>query len=421
MAGFDARKGVSTGVHDNLHASALVFEHNGVCAAIVSVEVITISRDFSAKVRKEIERITGIPAGNIVLSATHTHCGPVTQNHFFNQGQALDEQYLEWLAGEICEATQDAFAQRAPRRLRTGFARCEGIATNRRTADGHPFDPLAGILLVEEPNGNPYAVAVSFACHPTVLGPNTLEISEDFPFFTLEALRKQLGQGVEAMYFNGAEGDLSIGHKSDLSAVGIIEPYRNFETARRLGETLAGAVLAALPTLERETGPLSVQRITARLPLKQYAPSKQMTEARILAQKAMESASSLPLAEQLPTRQRSLFARMEEYYAILYEAESGESPKTLNTELTAIRLGETSLVTLPGEIFVAVALGIRERSPMARTMFLGLANDYIGYLPSEGAVVSAGYEVVASRVTADAWRTLQDAALDVLHRLKAEG
>lgn len=418
MAGFDARKGVSTGVHDDLHARAMVFTRDGVQAAIVSVEVIAVSREFSARTRTRIEQETGIPAASIVLSATHTHCGPVTLNHFFNQGQPLDEVYLDGMSAACCMAVKTALQALAPRRLRTGFAVCDGLAFNRRTPDAQPTDPQVGVLLAEEFDGAPYAIAVNFACHTTVLGPNTLEFTADFPAFTLDRLRTQLG--AEALFFNGAEGDLSIGHKSDLSAVGVIDPYRTFETARQLGERLADSVLEAVPALVQETGPLAVHRTEARLPLKPCLSTAEATVARIVAGEAMEAGKALPLIEQVPLRQRSLFARIEEYYASLYAAADGDDSKWLTVELTAIRLGETVLLSLPGEIFVAVALGIRKDAPWPRTFFLGLADDYIGYLPSEGADAAGGYEVVASRVRGDAWRNLHSASLALLQGLREE-
>jgi len=417
LAGFDARKGVSTGVHDDLFARALCVERNGVTVLLISVEVISLGRTFCTRLRKEIERLTAIPAAHIVVAATHTHCGPATHNHFYNQGQMLDEVYLVSLAACICEAAVEAFRVRAPRRLRSGFARCEQFAVNRRSSDGSPTDPLAGVLLAEEQDGKPYAICVNFACHPTVLGPNTLECTGDFPFFTQQLLRERLGPAVETLYFNGAEGDISIGHKSDLSAVGIVAPYRNFDTARNLGEKLAHAVLENMPRMAEEVGVLSVASTYADLPLKRYPSISEMRAARLSAAQEVVDAALLPLEEQVPARQRSLFARIEEYYALLNADAYANEPCVLPVEVAAIRLGDTALVTLPGEIFVAVALGIREASPLPKTMFIGLANDYIGYLPSEGAESAVGYEVVASRVTGEAWRTLQQSARQVLQRV----
>jgi neutral ceramidase len=384
------------------------------------VEVIAVSAEFSARVRERIASATGIPAAHIILSATHTHCGPVTLNHFFNQGQPLDEVYLETLATGIANATIEAFERRRERTLKTGMVPVSGIAVNRRTADGLPVDPYAGVLLIEEGNGQPAAIAVLYACHTTVLGPNTLSITQDFPFYTLEKLRASLGVGVDALYFNGAEGDLSIGHKSDLSAVGIIDSFRTFETAQRLGERLADAVLSGLPSLVTEPATLDIRTAHPNLALKQYAPLAKMTRAKTeaLAQ-LVDGGDTSP--EMLAKRQRSLFARIEEFYAKLYEESAEPEPKHLRVECVALRLGGMAVVTLPGEIFVRIALGIREGSPFTRTCFLGLANDYIGYVPDEQATATSGYEVVASRVPAAAGLVLQRAAIDLLVELHANG
>jgi hypothetical protein len=59
-------------------------------------------------------------------------------------------------------------------------------------------------------------------------------------------------------------------------------------------------------------------------------------------------------------------------------------------------------VFLPGEIFVEIGLAIRKQSPLTRTMIVGLANDYIGYVHTVNATKESGYEVVASRVTPQA-------------------
>lgn len=415
MAGFDARKDVAKAVHDDLHARAMVFDDGTRQVVFVSVEVIAISPEFAGPVRAQCESVTGIPASQIFLCATHTHCGPVTLHHFFNQGQALDEMYLRALAVGIVTAVKQAWANRKPRLLKTGLVECDGIAVNRRTADGMPVDPYAGVLLIEELDGTPAAIAVLYACHTTVLGPDTLSITQDFPFYTLAKLSSALGDDVEAMYFNGAEGDLSIGHKSDLSAVGVIDSFRTFATAKRLGEKLADAVIAGLNSLTIEVPSVGIRTSRVALPLKKYDPLPAMTAAR--EQALAEIQEGVQGREMLAKRQQGLFARIEEYYAALYEASDTAEPKTLAVEVSAIRLGETAFLTLPGEIFVRVALEMRMRSPFAKTLFLGLTNDYIGYLPDEQAAASSGYEVIASRVPAAAGKILQEEAKDLLEKI----
>ena len=414
MAGFDARKAPARDVHDDLHTRALVLDDGREQVALVSVEVIAVSAAFSAAVRSAVEKATGIPAKNVLLSATHTHCGPVTLNHFFNQGQPLDDAYMDLMAGQIVQAVEEAFASRRPRRLRSGLAPCDGIAINRRTEDGLPVDPYTGVMLVEEEDGRPAAIAVIYACHTTVLGPDTLSITQDFPFYTIARLQQMLGSDVEAMYFNGAQGDLSIGHKSDLSAVGVIDSFRTFATAQRLGERLADAALRGLGELGGVDPVIAVESVSMRLPLKSYHPLAEMTEAKRIAVAALDGADVQEGPPGLRLKQAALFARIEEYYASLYEESQKAEPKVLPLEFTAIGLGDTVLLSLPGEVFVQIALNIRSASPFAKTMFLGLTNDYAGYIPTADASATSGYEVVASRVPGEASRQLVEEAIALL-------
>jgi neutral ceramidase len=418
LAGFDARKGVATAVHDDLFSRALVLDDGKTRVALVSVEVLGVSRPFSDRVRAEIQHRTGIPARNVVLSATHTHCAPVTLNHFFNQGQPLDQRYLDRLASGITASVIRACESLKPRKLRTGFVTVEGVAVNRRTETGLPIDDTAGVIAIEELDGSTTAVAVFYACHTTTLGPDTLEITADFPYYTIEHLKESLGSDVEVMYFNGAEGDLSVGHKSDLSAVGIIAPNRTFKRAEELGKRLADSVHAGLTGLVPEQGGLAVEATVARLPLKSYAPLAEMKARRKQADDAMREAerSGVPDRDLILARQFSLFNRIEEYYALLLH-ESPES-KLLEAELTAVRIGDTVLLSLPGEIFVGISLEIRKRSPFLKTLFAGLANDYIGYVPTREANASLGYEVVASRVRPEAAEVLIDSAVELLRALR---
>ena len=51
------------------------------------------------------------------------------------------------------------------------------------------------------------------------------------------------------MFVNGTQGNISMGHSSELSAIGVITPGRTFERAAELGHLLADATLMALPAI----------------------------------------------------------------------------------------------------------------------------------------------------------------------------
>ena len=80
QGGYGARNRPSEGVHDDLHASALVLEgDDGIRAAIVAVDVVTLTHDVANAARRRAEEATGIPASHISLCTSRTHGGPATR------------------------------------------------------------------------------------------------------------------------------------------------------------------------------------------------------------------------------------------------------------------------------------------------------------------------------------------------------
>ena len=79
LAGFAARQGVSTGIHDPLFAHALVLDNGTNATAFVSVDVLGLAADFVHRVREMIEARIGLQAQSVMVSATHTHSstGPI--------------------------------------------------------------------------------------------------------------------------------------------------------------------------------------------------------------------------------------------------------------------------------------------------------------------------------------------------------
>jgi len=417
LAGFDARKGVAARVHDDLFASVILISKGNETVALVSLDLIGIAQETTNAIRAAVHASRGIAERNVILCATHTHCAPVTIKHFFNGDQNLDAQYLGFLHSQVINAIEEAYDQREPGIVKSGLVRIEGVAVNRRTENGKPVDDDAGVLLAEDMNGKVKAVLVNFACHPTVLGPNTLDVTRDFPHYLVKSLNERLGEDVLPLYFNGTEGDISVGHKSFLSAVGVIAPFRTYKKAQEIGERLAAGVINGLPTLIEEALELLCEHSIVSLPLKTYSPLTEMQQVTIDARTALTAAENIevegkpPTTETILRRQDFLFARIEEYYASLRE---GNTADTLPIEVSVVRIGGSALLFVPGEVFVEIGLAIRSGSPFPRTMIFGLANDYIGYVPTIEQSKQSGYEVVAARVTPEASLMLEEDSVALL-------
>jgi len=419
LAGFAARQGVSTGVHDPLFAHALVIESRGRTAAFVSVDVLGLAADFVQRVRRQIRGRTGLSEEAVMVSATHTHSAPVTVSTFFNPGETLDQAYMDRLGAAIEDAVARAWESRVPARVGVGSGRVSGIGRNRRTADHLPVDDEVGIIKVAAPDGRPRGVLINHACHPTVLGPDNLLMTGDFPAFAIDRIEADLGAGSFALFVNGAQGNISMGHSSELSAIGIITPGRTFERAEELGHRLAAVVLDRLPSIPAADDlDLSHASRTIHLPFNRYPPPQETAAALLEAQSALDTLEQDGAAvEQLgPAKTRRLYASIRNFYA----GEAAALPDgRLPIEIQGFRLGSALFVAVPGELFVEIALRIKAdtRHPV---FIMGITNGYVGYLPTRDAYRAGGYEVVSAKVTEAAEDLLVGAIRELDRRLMAE-
>src|ERR1044072_2940959 len=76
MAGYYSTR-FSTNTHDELQAKAIVIEQDGTRAAFVVCDLISLPRTVVVQAREIISRTTGVPGSNVMISATHSHTGPV--------------------------------------------------------------------------------------------------------------------------------------------------------------------------------------------------------------------------------------------------------------------------------------------------------------------------------------------------------
>lgn len=418
LAGFAAREEVSEGIHDDLFARALVLANEDAAIALVSVDVLALPGDFIGRVREMIRASTGLNPNSIMIASTHTHAGPVTITTFFNPEESVNSAYMDFLARAIEESVVSAWRGRFPARVGVGVGRVEGIGVNRRSPDQRPIDEEIGIIKVEDEGERVRAVFVNYACHPTVLGSNNLLVTGDFPNFAVERIEGSICPDGFAMFVNGTQGNISMGHSSELSAIGVITPGRTFERAAELGHLLADATLAALPDIATDGAPtLDARSIRVNLPLKNYPPLEETSKALREADEQLTSLSAdgVPLEQLMRAKTNRLYASITNFYA----REALALPDGyLPIELQALRIGETAFVAIPAEVFVEIGLKLKSVAPH-KTFVVGIANGYIAYLPTREAYEVGGYEVVSSMCAAEAEEKLIKKAIELEEQLFA--
>jgi hypothetical protein len=399
LAGFAARAGVCEGVHDDLFARALVLDNGRRALALVSLDLLAVPAAFVGRVRQAIAARTPLAPDTIMVSATHTHAAPVTISTFFNPGESLDPSYMDRLALAIEDSVAEAWAARVPAQVGAGAGSVEDVGVNRRSADKRPIDPQVGILRVDDAAGRPKAVVVNYACHPTVLGPDNLLASGDFPAYMVARLESALGGGF-GMFINGAQGDISMGHSSELSAIGVITPGRTFDRAEQLGVRLADAALAALPgvatssDLEIDACVRPLDLVWKPLP-RLDETARALRDAEVRLQRLLDAKA--PDADIAHARSQRLYASITHFYAGEAQTCNGNP---LSIELQAFRIGDIAIVAVPAEVFVEIGLGVKTLA--RRPIWLaGITNGYIAYLPTRAAYAAGGYEVVSAKCAED--------------------
>ncbi|MEI6500168.1 MAG: hypothetical protein WCP21_03975, partial [Armatimonadota bacterium] len=210
-------------VYDPLFAKVLVLSKGDTTLAIIAMDVVAIGMicdvqdDFLPKVRARIESELGIPGQHVLVNASHSH----------PPGRTLCEP--NELVDRVFDAVRRAAADLVPVQVGAGAGHEDRFAINRtlRLKDGTgwtirhanpcppddavaglgPLDPEIGLLRVDRADGTPLAVVYNYACHP-LMGVNEGGITANYPGVASQGIEETLGEGVLALFLQGAGGDV---------------------------------------------------------------------------------------------------------------------------------------------------------------------------------------------------------------------
>lgn len=419
MAGYYSARGAE-GTHDPLHAKALVIEKDGTRAALVSLDLISTTRGLVEETRKLVEKETGIPGANVMISATHSHTGPVLWDgspraDALGGGGEIARDYIKELPGKIAAAVKAADGGRKPARVSFATGKEDGLAFNRRfhMEDGTvgwnpgkknpkivrpagPTDPSVPVVFFETDDKQPKPIATyaNFAMHLDTVG--GLYYSADYPYTLAKCLMAAKGEEMVSMFTTGTCGDINhINVESD-------KPQKGHGEAARIGTRLAAEVLRTFDKLQPVAdGPLRVSSATIELPL--------------AAVTAEEAAAAKLVIDDVRAERKPAPKFLDQVQAFKAADVAARLGKPLSVEVQVISLGtDLAWVSLPGEIFVELGMQIKNGSPFRQTMIAELANGSIGYVPNRAAYPQGNYEVVSARCAEGSGEKLVEEALKQL-------
>jgi neutral ceramidase len=369
LSGFAARTGVWERVRAPLSAQVLVFGTGRPEAVLVCADLLWWDPATVEPVRAGIAERCGVPAGAVLLHASHTHCAPTPGPSFSPLLGAPDPSYAELLAARVIAAAGQAVASMEPVTMSRGRGECRfGVNRRRVQPDGSVggpdpdgvADPEVTVLRLHRRDGSAKAVLVHYTCHPVVTGDRA--VSPDFPGAMRDRLAAELGGGTTIGFLQGCCGDIN-------PALSDGDAYRfgDDEDIARFGGELATSALTALAAAEPvPAGRISVHHSTVDLPLE--VPSYERLLAGALRSGIWGDWSRLLLAEPWRLADR------------------------IPLRLVELRLAEdATLLGFDAEVCVEYGLRVKEISAGA-VLPIGYTNGMIGYLVTAEQLRLGGYE-----------------------------
>jgi neutral/alkaline ceramidase-like enzyme len=380
------RRQVSTGVHDPLLATALALETGDRRAVLVGLDTLVVTLEFTHRLRDALAPL-GVAAEHVLVGASHTHSGPDLFAWWEGtEAAAPTEQTLD---ATVAAATE-ALARLEDAKLSFGLGSLDYASVNRRDEAG-PLDGSVSVLRASSAqSAATIALAVVYPCHPVTLDYANLAFSADYVAPCRRLLSAACG-GAGVVFLNGCAGNVNPARfpyeqRANIYIPQTLENYPvywgGFADAERLGRSLAGeAVKAAERALPVEGDALSGALDSVALPLKRPEQLGQFLD----------------------------FMSFREGYRDRLVGKS-----ELETEVQIVRIGDVTLVGLPGEPFVELGLELKDRAGSARIAVVGFANDDVRYVMTDDAYVQGQYETVGTPLDATSADKLVAAAAGLI-------
>jgi neutral ceramidase len=381
MAGYASRKTPATGKEHDLTVKALALQDSsGAKSVLVTSDLVGVPRSLSEAVAAEVQKKTGLPRERLMITVSHTHCGPVIADNLSDMYVMPEAEakkiapYTRKVQTWMVEAVVDALGKLEDVSLDVGMGTAR-FAVNRRKPtprgvvnDANPDGPVDHDVPVLRVRSGSKVVAIVFgyACHNTTM-PYYLWSGDyaGFAMLDLEAKHK----GAVAMFWSGCGGD-----SNPL-------PRGKVELCKKYGKELAGAVNDALAAkLTPVTGDLTAKYRVVAIPLGTLPTRAALTaELKSTAHAVRNRAAKL-----LKTINDK--GKLDDHYR--------------HYPIQVWLLGDQVVwVALGGEVVVDYSLRLKRELPKGRAVWVtAYANDVMAYIPSRRVLKEGGYEGDSSQI-----------------------
>lgn len=370
LDGYGNRTSPSEGVYLPIQARALYLAAGDGEALLLSAEVLAYSHEQAARIRRAIGAATGVRPGDVILTATHTHCAPRVCDMIM-PGE-VDPIYRAWFEERLVEVA--AAARGNPQPVALSLSRGEGtLGVNRRvlTETGAIMrpnpdgvnEPSITTAWFDSAEGRPIASLTVYACHPTCRGGPL--IGGDYPGIMCRDLEER---GGVALFALGCAGDIRPHFTNEQGG------FRMADVAEV--ETAGQAIDAEVWRAREQREALEVRRV------------------RVSGEEVELPFSVLPTSEALAaTAARDADPLRRAWAERLLAAGAAGLLASTPFEIQVLGLAPAiAWIFMAGEMVIDYARTLARSSGPA-IVPAGYANGSVGYVPSRRIHPEGGYEV----------------------------
>lgn len=342
----------------------------------------------------------------IILSATHTHTGPVPQEELYDlpkEGVMPPAEYRKFLTKRLADIIVAAWDKRESATVAWGLGHAV-IAHNRRTTYDDGTTAMYGRTNVEKFRGMEgmedhgveilyfwnaqdklIATAINVAC-PAQEVESLSSVNADFWHQVRTKLREKHGEDLNILGWGGAGGDQTTHIMYRRAAEERMRKLRGINALDDIANRIVNTWEDVLKVVKNDRH--------ADVPFEHKLKVIQLPYRRVTDE---EYASAKAALADLETNQKTAAYR---YWNQLWHGsvvrryeEQKTALQNWEMDLHAVRIGDISIVTNDFELYTDYGVQMKARSPSLQTFVIQLCGDGT-YVPTKRAVAGGGYSAV---------------------------
>jgi neutral ceramidase len=378
------------GILDNLYARAIVIDNGHTSVALITLDAGAISKPLYQSVTARAEKELGIPASNILITATHTHAAPFG---------AMSAKAPDTVFEAVKQAKAKLQAAQITFGTGTSYINIQRDIIDPKTHGwweganyGGLSDKTVSVIKFDALNGDPIAVYYNYAMHAVITGTLDL-VSADVPGATSRYIENASGDKVIALWSEGASGDQNpvyFQQTYDLRDIRI----KDFA---KQGKDISNAMPPGGQGLDRsnpEVARLMDQQKQMIISMGQMLGEEVLRASREMKRPITDGrlfGKSTTLT--CPGRERLNQGRG----GIAGEYKDGNP---VQLQLGLLMVDDIAIGAVDGEVYNEIAQRLKRESPYAKTMMATLTNGMAGsgYIPDDASYGHYTFEVLSSRL-----------------------